>query len=198
MVSAIRGRRASPGRIVGPMLRPVALGTNTYLRKPHHRDADEFVERVVTSRDHLEPFVYGPTTESGFRTWLARGERADSEQFLIARRSDNAIAGFVNLNNIVRGSLQSAAAGWAAFLPYAGAGHMTEGLELVLEVAFTQLGLHRVEANIQPANARSRMLAVRCGFRLEGFSPRFLKVGDHWRDHERWAIIVDDWRSTHR
>ena len=50
---------------------------------------------------------------------------------------------------------------------------------MVLEVAFTQLRLHRVEANIQPANERSRRLAIRCGFSLEGFSPRFLQ--HRWR-----------------
>jgi ribosomal-protein-alanine N-acetyltransferase len=69
---------------------------------------------------------------------------------------------------------------------------MSEGIELVLEHAFGSMGLHRLEANIQPSNAASIALAKRAGFRLEGFSPRYLKIDGHWRDHERWAIVAED------
>jgi [ribosomal protein S5]-alanine N-acetyltransferase len=70
---------------------------------------------------------------------------------------------------------------------------MTEGLALVLRHAFRSLGLHRLEANIQPGNHPSRRLVRGLGFRKEGFSPRYLKIGGHWRDHERWAIIREAW-----
>ena len=70
---------------------------------------------------------------------------------------------------------------------------MSEGLALVLRHAFCELRLHRLEANIQPANAASIALVRRCGFAYEGLSPRYLKVGGRWRDHERWAITREDW-----
>ena len=72
---------------------------------------------------------------------------------------------------------------------------MREGIDLVLRHAFLTLRLHRIEANIQPGNHASVALAQGAGFRREGFSPRYLKIGGRWRDHERWAILVDDWRS---
>jgi ribosomal-protein-alanine N-acetyltransferase len=53
---------------------------------------------------------------------------------------------------------------------------------------FGDLGLHRVEANIQPANRRSINLVRRLGFEREGFSPGYLMVDGQWRDHERWAL----------
>ena len=69
---------------------------------------------------------------------------------------------------------------------------------MALEIAFTQIGLHRVEANIQPANAPSRGLAIRVGMHLEGLSPRYLRIDGEWRDHERWAILAETWRRNRR
>ena len=66
----------------------------------------------------------------------------------------------------------------------------------LLRYAFGTLGLHRLEANIQPENSASIALARRCGFRREGFSPRYLKIGGRWRDHERWAILAEDPRAA--
>lgn len=180
------------------MRRPVATRPDTYLRKPAIGDADEFVDRVVQSAERLLPWVHAAADHGAFRSWIARGDRADIEQFLVCRREDDAIAGFVNLNNIVLGSLRSAAMGWAGFVPYAGCGHLTDAVAMVLEVAFTQLRLHRIEANIQPGNDRSRALAVRSSLALEGFSPSFLQIGGEWRDHERWAIVEDTWRDRRR
>jgi ribosomal-protein-alanine N-acetyltransferase len=70
---------------------------------------------------------------------------------------------------------------------------MSEGIQLVLRHSFGALGLHRLEANIQPGNEPSIALARGAGFRLEGFSPRYLKIDGKWRDHERWAILAEEW-----
>ena len=109
-------------------------------------------------------------------------------------REDDAILGFFNLSQIVARPLQSAYLGYAVGKPFAGQGYMREGIELVLRHAFVTLRLHRVEANIQPGNHASIALARGAGFRREGFSPRYLKIGGRWRDHERWAILAEDWR----
>jgi ribosomal-protein-alanine N-acetyltransferase len=63
----------------------------------------------------------------------------------------------------------------------------------VITHAFNEMKLHRLEANIQPANAASRALVKALEFRREGFSPRYLKINGRWRDHERWAILSEDW-----
>ncbi len=78
---------------------------------------------------------------------------------------------------------------------YAMAGHerqglMREGLRAVIRHAFKELRLHRLEANIQPGNTASIALVRSCGFSKEGYSPRYLKIGGRWRDHERWAILA--------
>lgn len=173
----------------------IAVGADVYLRRPARADADEFTTCTRASVDLHAGYVDAASTETEFLAWLARGDRADTEQFLICTRDDDAIVGFTNLNTIIRGALQQAFASWAAFAGAEGAGRISAGVELALRVAFTALRLHRIEANIQPGNARSRALAVRCGFRLEGYSPDYLQIGGEWRDHERWAITEPEWRA---
>jgi ribosomal-protein-alanine N-acetyltransferase len=72
---------------------------------------------------------------------------------------------------------------------------MTEAMRLLLRHAFTKLKLHRIEANIQPENQASIALVKRAGFVREGYSRRYLKICGRWRDHERWAILVEDWKA---
>lgn len=97
---------------------------------------------------------------------------------------------------IVRGAFQGAYLGYYMFVPYAQKGYMHEGLSLVLTRAFRELALHRLEANIQPDNVASLRLVRGLGFRREGLSPRYLKIGGRWRDHERWALLAEEWRGT--
>ena len=144
------------------------------------------------SRRHLRPWIYAPETHLAFDELVRRGRTGEYEFLLVCMKDGGAIAGSFHLSQIFRGGFQSAYLGFAAGAPYAGRGLMGEGLELTLRHAFTKLRLHRVEANVQPANERSKELVKRCGFRLEGFSPRYLKVGGRWRDHERYAITADE------
>lgn len=177
--------------------RPALLGETerTVLRALSTGDRDEFLDAMRSSRALHHPWASAPVDGRGWQELLARAGREDFEALLACRREDGAIAGFFNLSQIFRGAFQNAYLGYAAAAPLAGRGHMTEGLDLTLRHAFETMRLHRVEANIQPGNARSLALVQRCAFRREGFSPRYLRIGGIWRDHERWAITVEDWRA---
>ncbi len=166
-----------------------------YLRAPSRADQREFVTLMRFSRSFHRPWATAPTDEGRFAAYLADARRPDFEAMIVCRSEDDAIVGFFNLSQIARGYLQSAYLGYAVGKPFAGQGYMRAGIELVLRHAFVTLRLHRVEANIQPANHTSIALASSAGFRREGFSPRYLKIGGRWRDHERWAILAEDWRN---
>ena len=170
-------------------------GERTYLRRGRAADADEFTALMRASRELHQPWSFPPVRREEFTALVERARADDFELFLLCRREDGAIIGFFNLSQIFRGPFLSAYLGYAVGAPYAGEGYMTEGVELVLRHAFRTLGLHRLEANIQPGNERSIALAKRAGFRLEGFSPRYLKIDGRWRDHERWAILADEWTA---
>jgi ribosomal-protein-alanine N-acetyltransferase len=151
-------------------------------------DQDEFLELARASVGLHHPWYAMPMTPEEFRAYLARYDRPATEGFLVCVRDGGAIAGTVTIDSIVRGRFQSASLSYAAFAPAAGKGYMSAGLALVLEYAFTELRLHRLEANIQPGNQASLRLVRRLGFRREGYAPDMLFIDGAWRDHERWAI----------
>jgi ribosomal-protein-alanine N-acetyltransferase len=166
------------------------------IRTPTLADQDEFIARMKASRRAHAPWIQMPTTPDAYQIYVERARADNVAMFLTFRRSDQALVGFLNLSEIIRGKLQQAFLGYGGVAEFAGQGYMTEAMDLVLREAFTVLRLHRVEANIQPGNTASRALAERCGFVREGFSEAYLKVGGRWRDHERWAIRADLWRAA--
>jgi ribosomal-protein-alanine N-acetyltransferase len=153
-------------------------------------DQDEFCALVQASAELHQPWMQLPATVQEFQTWMRRFEDGTNLGFLVRVRETGAIAGTVNINSIIRGRYQGASLGYAAFAPSAGRGYMTEGVSAVLRHAFNELRLHRLEANIQPANKASLALVQRLGFRYEGLSPDYLYIGGGWRDHERWTLTA--------
>jgi ribosomal-protein-alanine N-acetyltransferase len=143
-----------------------------------------------------EPFVQPCRDEASFLAYLASCDGVRKLGFIARERKSGRIAGIVNVSEIVRGPLQSAFLGYYGTAGCVGRGLMREAVGWVVGHCFTEIGLHRLEANIQPENAASLALARRLGFRREGFSPRYLMIGGAWRDHERWALLAEDWTST--
>lgn len=162
------------------------------LRELRPNDEDEFLERVRASRSLHRPWAHPPDTSEGFREFLVGAANPSEALFLIVRSEDGAIAGCARLSQIVLGGFRNAYLGYSAFAEFEGRGYMTDGLRLVLREAFVPIGLHRVEANVQPDNVRSIALVERLGFRREGYSPRYLKIRGRWRDHVRFAILSED------
>jgi ribosomal-protein-alanine N-acetyltransferase len=168
------------------------------LRAPVAEDRDAFIAAMKASAELHRPWVTPPVSAPEFDAWLTRSARADFDASLATRVADGAIVGYFNISQIIRGPLQSAFLGYGGVAEWSGGGYMTAALHLVIERAFTDLGLHRLEANVQPANAASIALVERCGFVREGFSEKYLKIGGHWRDHARFAIRSEQWEERWR
>jgi [ribosomal protein S5]-alanine N-acetyltransferase len=167
-----------------------------YLKRPTPRDADELIALNRASLKLHRGLVSPPTTRDQFNLLLKRSREDAFVQFLIHRTVDDKIVGAINLSQIFFGAFRSAYLGYYIGAPYSRQGYMTEALQLMLEYAFKQLKLHRLEANVQPHNVGSIALIKRAGFVGEGFSPRYLKISGRWRDHERWAILSEDWKAN--
>ena len=166
-------------------------GSRVILRELTPADEGEFLGLARASIGLHHPWYTMPTTPEAFHTYLSRLDRPSTEGRLVCVRDSGAMAGVIVIDSIVRGRFQSGSLSYAAFAGAAGRGYMSEGLGLVLRFAFGELHLHRLEANIQPANQASLALVRRHGFRKEGYSPDMLFIDGAWRDHERWAITVE-------
>lgn len=168
-------------------------GKRVFLRSPEKMDQEEYLALNRRSASLNRGLASPPTTPEQFAAYLERCRVDTTACFFICRRTDKAILGSINLSQIVRGLFQSAYLGYHIGADFAGQGYMTEAIALTLRYAFTELKLHRLEANIQPGNLASIALVKRAGFVREGFSRRYLKICGRWRDHERWAILAEDW-----
>ncbi len=195
-----------PARRSPPAATITRRGLRVYLRAPLASDAAEFLAAAKASRTLHGAWVQAPATRARYLAFVRRfGGLAGHDPlavthagFLVCRCEDDAIVGAFNIGEIVRGLFQSAYLGYYAFAPHAGAGYMSEGLELVLHVAFRVLKLHRLEANVQPTNRRSLALVRRAGFVREGYSRRYVRVAGQWRDHVRMALLVEEWRKRRK
>lgn len=178
----------------------LSQGPRTLLRSPSARDEAEYIALRRASADFHRPWDpalppgVDPHTPEGFESFLAGSRCERRERTLLCRQSDGRILGGINFNEIVRGPFQNAYLGYWIGAEFARQGFMREGLRLGLDHAFGLLGLHRVEANVRPENEASLALVRGLGFRLEGYSPRYLEIAGKWCDHERWALLADEWR----
>jgi len=112
-----------------------------------------------------------------------------NKAFVIVDVHTSSIVGIVELRDIFMFDFKNSYITYYAFDRHLRKGLMKLGVQQVISIAFKKLKLHRLEANIQPENKASVSLAKACGFKKEGFSPKFIKKGGQWKDHERWALL---------
>ncbi len=108
---------------------------------------------------------------------------------------DNALAGEINLNNIVRGALQCGTIGYWIDRDRAGHGYTAEGVAVLTRFCFDELHLHRLEICIVPRNTNSRRVMEKLRLREEGVAQRYLEINGVWEDHLRFAITAEEWQQ---
>lgn len=166
--------------------------TTVAIKPVTRSDAAELIQANILSRDYHAPWVRPFTDMEGFESWFGQIITGPNFSLVAREEASRDVVGVLNISQIVWGLFRSAYLGYYGMVAYSRRGLMTQALRLTASYAFGELGLHRLEANIQPANAASIALVRHVGFQKEGFSPRYLKVGGVWCDHERWALCADN------
>jgi ribosomal-protein-alanine N-acetyltransferase len=176
-------------------LKPLSTGDKVHILPAVSGLKADYFEFIEENSAYHKPWVYLTASELHFKYYLKSNKSGTTQGCFIYTNDSKKLVGVININNILMGAVSSASLGYYNAEKYSGAGLMAEGMVLVLDYAFKVLGLNRIEANIQPNNLPSIKLVKRLGFRKEGFSPKYLKIGDEFKDHERWAILKDDFYS---
>lgn len=138
-----------------------------------------------------------PGSDDAFDLALSTSHQPDRERLGIFLLSSHELVAQVGLSQICRGPFNNVVLGYWGSVAHAGRGFVSAGVRAAVSYCFNSrpigLGLHRVEANVIPTNLASIRVVRRVGFRLEGFSPRYLQIAGSYQDHLRFALTNDEW-----
>lgn len=165
---------------------------NLILLSPDKNFAQPLLDYYVRNKDFFERF--DPAREDGFYSIenmmkileteiAAENEKKGYRFYVFSKKAPDKIIGFVGLLNIIYGCF------WSCFISYKldkdclNRGFMTEAVKKVVDYAFTELKLHRIEGNVLPDNVSSLKVLDKNGFKYEGVAEKYLKINGVWRDH---------------
>ncbi|AGT08031.1 GNAT family N-acetyltransferase [Paracoccus aminophilus] len=183
--------------------RPPRLETERMvLRLPAHADYQAWTALREESRAFLTPWE--PTwaadhlTRKSFTNrvyWAQRASRSRTSLPLFIIRHDGVLLGAITLDNIRRGPAQSGTIGYWIGQPFARHGYMREAIAALVNFAFTELDLSRIEAACLPENAASRGVLEKAGFKYEGVAQSYLQISGRWRNHVLYSNLRGDRRG---
>ncbi|WP_432664552.1 GNAT family protein [Wukongibacter baidiensis] len=113
-----------------------------------------------------------------FKVWIFEKSDKNFEKVL----------GSIALSEIIMGCFCSCFIGYKLDKDKVNKGYMTEALKRVIQYAFDELGLHRIEANIIPKNGPSLKVVEKVGFYNEGTAKKYLRINGVWEDHIHMVI----------
>ncbi|WP_018158192.1 GNAT family N-acetyltransferase [Demetria terragena] len=173
-------------------------GASVRLRRLRPRaDRDEWSRLRRGNADWTGPWDSTsphPSRRMTFRQMVRDQDREARAGRLLpfALEIDGRLAGQVHLFGITRGAMQGGMAGYWIDRRCAGRGFMPFALAMLMDYAFTELGLHRVEVNIRPDNEASLRVVQKLRMRDEGVRHAYLHIAGAWHDHRSFALTVED------
>lgn len=152
-------------------------------------DAEEVLDYNLRNREFLR--LFEPSRDEGFYT-IESQKRILTESYKQFLRGNsvnfgiyisNELIGKIKISNIVMGVFKNAFIGYSLDEKHQGMGYMKEAVNLVVEYAFDELELHRIEATTLIDNEKSQRVLRNSGFKELGISEKYLYINGEWRDH---------------
>lgn len=171
------------------------------LRTIDETEAEQVTEFVTRNKEFLAEWE--PVRTADYYTVDAQAKLIENDclnmergqlfkVWIYKREAPDQVIGSIALSNIVRGAFQSCNLGYKMDHAENGKGYMTEGLKFVIDHAFQQLRLHRIEANIMPRNQASLRVTEKLGFAHEGLARKYLKINGRWEDHIHMVLLNEE------
>ena len=163
-------------------------------------DVPDLTALLVANRQHLAPWqptaAHDAFTEAGQAAAVSAALDAwaagQSVPHVIVEAS-GAIVGRVSLNSIIRGAFQSASVGYWVSGDATGNGIATTAVASIVDLAFGELGLHRLQGETLAHNVASRRVLERNGFVEYGVAPDYLRIDGRWQEHVLYQRVHPDW-----
>jgi len=178
------------------------LGDGLVLRALDAEDAEELFALVDRNRTYLARWMPWPAdyrapadAQRSIRDARTRLEAGTGFQLAVVERGR--IVGMAALAAIDSDAGTCRCGYWLA-PACQGRGVMTRAVASLLEHAFDELGLRRVELRATPDNLSSRRVAERLGFRFERTPPAAEPSADGTRDQVQYVLDADAWHASRR
>lgn len=164
-------------------------GNNISIKVLTSEDGEELLNYYIRNKKFLS--IYEPRREENFYTLEVQREslienykefiKGEGVHFGIFK--DKMLIGRIRISNVIHGVFKNGFIGYSMDENYQGKGYMKEAVGLVLDYAYNELDLHRVEATTLIDNERSKGVLNACGFSELGISKDYLYINGKWRDH---------------
>ena len=171
----------------------VAAGVR--LRPLRSSDAIPLVARLSSARvcQYIAP---PPGTVEGFRRYVRWAQRRRRYFCLgIVPGGMHEPVGLIQLWGIGSG-FDCAEWGFVLDERYWGTGLFVRSAQLMLDFAFNELRVHRLEARAAVANGRGNGVLAKLGFSTEGVLRRNFAVGGEYVDHALWSMLASEWAAA--
>ena len=175
-------------------------GDKIFIRFFEDTDAEALLDLHLRNSEFFQK--YSPTFDDDFYTIdstrkyisdsVKQREEDKAYSFGICLKDNGKLVGDISIFHIFRGSLQKCLIGYSLDKQYNGNGYTTEAVSLIVEFAFNELHLHRVEAGVMLSNIGSMRVLEKSGFHREGIEQKGVKINGQWQDHQIFAIISDN------
>ena len=174
------------------------MSSEISIRSLSVNDIQALLDFEIRNRKHLD--ATSPEKPEEFYT--IAGQELRMERVLVSKMHDlgysygvfkgKKLIGTIDLFQVERGAIQSAWLGYCIDYIYQGHGYATEAVKRMIDFAFYDLQLHRVEASAMPGNGASIRVLEKAGFQREGLSQQNVKIQGIWEDHYLYAVINND------